>query len=457
MTNRDHHISIRHHPPGGNDNTCAEKRKSNKKGENEIHSMITTTDTNTNTNTNTTMTSARKPRIKPHHQNHLKHICQSQSPNHRSRIIKQPQRISSTNSNNKQSSPLSSLTIHTTTCRHRRCRLTTPLLVSIALCILIFYSIASIMSFNLLIFHHQQHQQEVEGSKMLSNTPRHHNPRLFRSSNRNTKSTATNTSTSTSTTTNSTGFIRYSQRYRSNNKNSKQKQQQETINSDDIKYGTVKNKNNHTRKTIIFQRKYTKIIYFLHIHKSAGTYFCQQAFKNQMSANYPMNCNVQENQRCCGIDIENGNYKSQIEYAKSSTFDVVASEKEMYDIMIPQYYDYVVSLRHSQSRYYSHWSHLKRTAIEIYNKRYKFELKIQRNNNIILQQQQQQQESKQLLPSFLVWLTLPLSWFSSSSTTTTTTKSMDLNKNTEQLEQLEQRRRQEHLSLIHISEPTRPC
>ena len=69
---------------------------------------------------------------------------------------------------------------------------------------------------------------------------------------------------------------------------------------------------------------------------------------------------------------------------------------------------------------------------------------MQRNNNIILQQQQQ----SKLLSSFLAWLTLPLSWFSSSSSspststsTSTITKSMDMNKNTEQLEQ---RRRQEH-------------
>jgi hypothetical protein len=41
---------------------------------------------------------------------------------------------------------------------------------------------------------------------------------------------------------------------------------------------------------------------------------------------------------------------------------LVAVEQEMLDSMVPEVYDYIVTLRMSQRRYYSHWNHLFTTA-----------------------------------------------------------------------------------------------
>jgi hypothetical protein len=51
--------------------------------------------------------------------------------------------------------------------------------------------------------------------------------------------------------------------------------------------------------------------------------------------------------------------EAQITYANQTNFDIVAIEREMYEAMAPTYYDYVVTLRDSKSRYYSHWRHLR--------------------------------------------------------------------------------------------------
>eukprot|EP00536_Pseudo-nitzschia_multiseries_P001944 jgi/Psemu1/4577/gm1.4577_g len=118
-----------------------------------------------------------------------------------------------------------------------------------------------------------------------------------------------------------------------------------------------------SRKTVTFKRKYPRLIYFLHIHKSAGTFVCNQAFANRMSANYQKNCNVQADQRCCD---PKGNFSasSQISFARRAAYDLVASEKELPEVLVPDYYDYVVSLRDSRERYESHWKHLIRNAKE---------------------------------------------------------------------------------------------
>ena len=106
------------------------------------------------------------------------------------------------------------------------------------------------------------------------------------------------------------------------------------------------------RRTVIPQRKYDKVIFFIHIHKSAGSWMCKQAYRNRMSAAYGSNCNVQDDQYCCG---ENDSIQGLIDFANTTYYDFVATEREMYDAMEPNVYDYVVSLRQSKARYYSHY------------------------------------------------------------------------------------------------------
>jgi hypothetical protein len=59
--------------------------------------------------------------------------------------------------------------------------------------------------------------------------------------------------------------------------------------------------------------------------------------------------------KCCGGE---DSLEAQVQFAKSTNNTFVASEKEMYDAMTTVYYDYVVVLRDSKSRYKSHWMHL---------------------------------------------------------------------------------------------------
>ncbi|KAG7337374.1 hypothetical protein IV203_034768 [Nitzschia inconspicua] len=98
-----------------------------------------------------------------------------------------------------------------------------------------------------------------------------------------------------------------------------------------------------------------KIMYFLHIHKSGGHSICLQAQENKMIGDYNNVCNVQKDQHCCGGE---DSLQAQIEFAKNTNFTFVAAEREMYDAMTTEYYDYVVVLRDSKSRYQSHWKHL---------------------------------------------------------------------------------------------------
>ena len=106
--------------------------------------------------------------------------------------------------------------------------------------------------------------------------------------------------------------------------------------------------------------KNSKIFYFVHIHKSAGTTFCSMAHKNHLRTEHNRNCNVQYDLRCCGkVDTVEG----QISYARYSTYDLVAIEKEMYDSMAPEYYNYVTILRNSRSRYMSHYNHIRNEVL----------------------------------------------------------------------------------------------
>jgi hypothetical protein len=96
-------------------------------------------------------------------------------------------------------------------------------------------------------------------------------------------------------------------------------------------------------------------MYFLHIHKSGGHSICYQAQQNAMVGNFDNICNVQEDQHCCG---DEDSLEAQIRFAQTTNFTFVAAEQEMYDAMATQYYDYIVVLRNSKTRYKSHWRHL---------------------------------------------------------------------------------------------------
>ena len=93
---------------------------------------------------------------------------------------------------------------------------------------------------------------------------------------------------------------------------------------------------------------YPKIIYVLHLHKAAGTYVCHQAYLNQVAVNYRQNCNVQADQQCCRrstTTMSNSNTSAtnsvsartleaeMIAYAQTSTYELVASEKELYVVL----------------------------------------------------------------------------------------------------------------------------
>ena len=126
-------------------------------------------------------------------------------------------------------------------------------------------------------------------------------------------------------------------------------------------------------------RNNNKILFYLHIHKSGGSSMCKQAQLQRLRSNYQKNCNVQKDQRCCGNE---DSINAQVRFAldrKTSRFEFVACEKEMYDAMVTDYYDYVVTLRESMSRYFSHWSHVRRLAV--LNPLYKYNNKKKNNRN----------------------------------------------------------------------------
>lgn len=123
--------------------------------------------------------------------------------------------------------------------------------------------------------------------------------------------------------------------------------------SQKVRYTTLPN----GKKTILFQRKYDKLILLVHIHKSAGSFLCKRAFDNRLSAPFASNCNAQENQYCCG---QNDTLAGLHDFINTSPFDLIATEREMQDTMDTSVMDYVVSFRDSKSRYYSHYQHVLR-------------------------------------------------------------------------------------------------
>jgi hypothetical protein len=124
--------------------------------------------------------------------------------------------------------------------------------------------------------------------------------------------------------------------------------------------GTVRPKTTISRKPR-GRRKDSKVIYYLHIHKAGGSTMCKQAAKQKLSVNMVANCNVQKDQHCCGKE---DSLEAQIRYANETMFDFVACEKEMYDNMATDYYDYAVTLRDSATRYVSHWKHIRRLKVK---------------------------------------------------------------------------------------------
>jgi len=94
-----------------------------------------------------------------------------------------------------------------------------------------------------------------------------------------------------------------------------------------------------------------KIIYFVHASKSGGSSIYDAAIRSGLSV--PINNGiVQENWRCCGNE---DTVDAQVNFAKTSKFDLVACENEMYDAMDTDQYSYVVVLRDSRIRYRSLW------------------------------------------------------------------------------------------------------
>lgn len=103
----------------------------------------------------------------------------------------------------------------------------------------------------------------------------------------------------------------------------------------------------------------SRIIFFLHIHKSAGTTMCHAASANRQNVTRT-NCNVQSDQRCCG---GNDTLAAQQQFAAQTNLTFVANERDMYASMDGEHYRYVVMLRDSQSRYHSHWKNVCRNLL----------------------------------------------------------------------------------------------
>lgn len=99
-----------------------------------------------------------------------------------------------------------------------------------------------------------------------------------------------------------------------------------------------------------------RIIYFLHIHKSAGSTMCVAARANGLKV-ADTNCNVQRDQRCCGSA---DTFEAQQQYAMMTPYAFVANERDMYEAMDTDHYRYAVTLRQSRDRYLSHWKNVVR-------------------------------------------------------------------------------------------------
>lgn len=86
---------------------------------------------------------------------------------------------------------------------------------------------------------------------------------------------------------------------------------------------------------------------------------CRLAALNQMKTPLKANCNVEPSQRCCG---NNDSMEALQEFARTTTYNFVANESDMYEAMDTSLYRYVLLLRESQSRYLSHYRHVYRST-----------------------------------------------------------------------------------------------
>jgi hypothetical protein len=97
-----------------------------------------------------------------------------------------------------------------------------------------------------------------------------------------------------------------------------------------------------------------RTIYFLHIHRSGGSFMCSYAKQNNMTANFGNNCFVQSNHLCCG---DSDTLDAQRNFATGTQFSYVASSGPMYQSMDTDSYYYATTLRNSKSRYLSQFYH----------------------------------------------------------------------------------------------------
>ncbi|CAB9512381.1 expressed unknown protein [Seminavis robusta] len=110
------------------------------------------------------------------------------------------------------------------------------------------------------------------------------------------------------------------------------------------------------------QKPNDKIIYYLHLSKTAGTSFMDAAKRNGLSV--PVrNGLTQRDWRCCG---GKDTLEAQEAFFNTSKFDFVANENDMYDAMDTNHYDYVVTLRNSRARYLSMWAQWQRDPVMAY-------------------------------------------------------------------------------------------
>ena len=98
-----------------------------------------------------------------------------------------------------------------------------------------------------------------------------------------------------------------------------------------------------------------KIIYFLHLHKAGGSTMCEWARQNYQIVPKG-NCAIDARQACCGGE----SIEAQQKFALQTKYTFIANEDYMFSQMDMKYYDYVVTMRNSFSRYASHYRHILR-------------------------------------------------------------------------------------------------
>ena len=95
-----------------------------------------------------------------------------------------------------------------------------------------------------------------------------------------------------------------------------------------------------------------KIIYYVHLSKCGGTSIFDAAYASGLSV--PIrNGLTQRDWRCCG---DEDSMEAQAEFARTSPFDFVATESDMYEAMDTEHYSYAITLRNSRARYKSMWA-----------------------------------------------------------------------------------------------------